>query len=153
MNRIGDEPAKIRFLEDATGERSSAASWAVEELCNRGSYQSLPFIRKHIRQAYSLKQDLEHENRFCEDRMNVLSRNPDRIRALGSVLRVDSAFTDPELIGWVINELHGMKSARANAELERYLNEIDSLPENSSLKHGLASKRLQVRTVLEQHPR
>jgi hypothetical protein len=38
LNRIGDEPAKIRFLEDATGERSSAASWAVEELCNRGSY-------------------------------------------------------------------------------------------------------------------
>src|SRR5450432_2802770 len=35
LNGISEEPAKIRFLEDTASEKSPAASWAVNELCER----------------------------------------------------------------------------------------------------------------------
>ena len=85
------------------------------------------------------------QSEFCEARMAVVSRSPDRIGALGSVLRVSSGARDLRLIGWAINELRAMKSRRADAELERYADEIDALPGDASLKRELWGKRLQIR--------
>jgi hypothetical protein len=152
-NRIQDEPAKIRFLEDVTSERSAAAWWAVQELCNRGSYRSLGFIREHIRRAYSSPVDFDHAMGFCEARMAVISRDPERAKALGSFLSVSSGVTDLELIGWTISELHKIGSAGADAEVERYAHEIDNLPDGSALKTALWVSRAQIRNLLPRGPR
>ena len=145
--RISDERGKIRFLEDTTSEKSAAASWAVDELCERGSYGSLGFVRESIRKRNPTPRG-EKEVAFCEARMSVVSRNPDRLKALGSFLSVTSGVTDDELVGWAISKLEGMKSPRADAELERYANEIDALPEDSPLKRELESKRARIRNLL-----
>jgi hypothetical protein len=141
LNRIPDEPAKVGFLEDITHEKSAAAWWAVNELCERGSYRSLAFIREHIRRAYSLPEDAKQQSEFCEARIRVVSRNPDRIKALGSFLSVSEGVTDTDLVGWAIRKLQAMKSARADAELKRYAKEIDDLPEDSPLKRTLQPTR------------
>jgi hypothetical protein len=153
FNRISDEPAKIRFLEDTTSEKGAAASWAVNELCNRGSYQSLPFIREQIRRTLSLARDVDHANRFCDARMGVVSRDPDRTKALGTLLSVANGVSDSELIGWAINELNDMNSIRADAEVQRYAHEIDSLPDGSTLKTALRGKRVQIRNLLPSRPK
>jgi hypothetical protein len=140
VNRIPDQQAKIRFLEEATSGKGAGVHWAVDELCNLGSYQSLPLIRARIHRLLSLPQDIEHENGFCEARMGVVSRDPDRVRALGAVLRVNGGGTDPQLTGWAIGQLRAMRSERADAELERYAKEIDALPADSPVKRDLASR-------------
>jgi hypothetical protein len=139
VNRIPDQQAKIRFLEEATSGKGAGVHWAVDELCNLGSYQSLPLIRARIHRLLSLPQDIEHETGFCEARIGVVSRDPDRVRALGAVLRVNGGGTDPQLIGWAIGQLQAMRSERADAELERYAKEIDALPD-SPVKRELASR-------------
>lgn len=148
LNRIREEPAKVRFLEDTTTERGSAAWWAVQELCDRGSYQSLPFITQHIRKAYSLSQDVEHAVAFCEARMAIISRDPDRIKALGLFLSVGSGVTDPELLGWAINELRAINTPQAEAEVQRFADEIEALPDGSPLKNALWGKRVQIRGMM-----
>jgi hypothetical protein len=154
VNRVPDELEKISFLESVTSERGSAAAWwAVQELCNRGSYHSLAFISEHIRRAYSSPRDLEQAMGFCEARMAITSRDADRVKALGSFLTVSSGATDPELIGWAINELHSLDSASADAEVERYAREIESLPDGSALKTALWGKRVQIRNLLPHRPK
>jgi hypothetical protein len=145
LNQVSDEAGKIRFLEDTTSERTAAASWAVNELCERGSFQSLPFIREQIRKSLSLPQDVKRENEFCEGRMGVISRDPDRVKALGSFLSVSGGVTDDKLLGWVIGKLQDMNSPRAEAELQRYGKEIDRLPEDSRLKRELEHERARIR--------
>ena len=152
LNGIPEEPAKIHFLEDTTSEKSAAASWAVDELCERGSYGSLGFIRASMRKRNSIP-DSEKDIAFREGRMGVVSRNPDRLKALGSFLSVSGGVTDLDLIGWAISKLEAMKSPRADAELERYAKEIDALPEDSTLKRELESKRAHLRIVLPHPPK
>ncbi len=98
LNRIPEGRARIRFLEDTTIDtRSAAARWAVEELCDRGSRESLPFIIQHLTRVYSLAREVDGALKFCEARIDLISRDPDRIKALGSFLSVHSA-ADPELL-------------------------------------------------------
>jgi hypothetical protein len=86
-----------------------------------------------------------HQDQFCEARISVLKQSPDRVAALGAALRVSGGVLDDELIGWAINQLQSLKSDRAYAELQRYANEIDALPEGSKLRRELWAKRLQIR--------
>jgi hypothetical protein len=146
LNRIPDEPAKIRFLEDTTTEHTAAARWAVNELCERGSYKSLGFIRASVRSRNSTPTG-DHEIAFCEARMEVISRNADPIKALASLLHVTNGVTDPELLGWAINKLRAMKSPEAEAEVQRYADEIEALPDKSPLKEALWGKRTQIRDL------
>jgi hypothetical protein len=147
VNRIQDESAKIRFLEETCGEKSAAASWAVDELCERGSYNSLGYIRESIRKRNPTA-DGERQIAFCEARMAIISRDPDPVRALGSFLTVKNGVTDSELIGWAINKLGSMKSAKAEAERQRYADEIENLPDGSPVKDVLWFKRVQIRGAL-----
>jgi hypothetical protein len=150
LNRIPDEPGKVLFLENTTGEQSAAASWAVNELCESGSYRSLGFIRESIRKRNPSR--ASEDTAFCEARMAVVSRNPDRIKALGSLLTVSEGATDPILINWAIIKLEAMKSPRADAELERYSKEIDGLSDDSPLKRALQLTRPSVPNRLLQRP-
>jgi hypothetical protein len=142
FRRIPDEWEKTRFLERTKEDRSAAAFWAVEELCNRGSYSSVSFVRASIRSSES-GPDAETDIQFCEARMDVISRDPDRVKALASILSVNSGSADSRLLGWAIGQLQAMKSPRADAELNRYVN--DSLPAGSPLIEKLAARRFQIR--------
>jgi hypothetical protein len=142
MNRLPDDRAKIRFLEDTTSEWTAAASWAVDELCNRGSSASLGFIRVQIRRSYSLPQDYNQALGFCEARIRVVSRDPDRIRALGSFLDAKDPNTlsdNRAIIAWTIRQLKRMKSEAADAELERFSKEIDDLPDGAAARRDLVN--------------
>ena len=145
FNRLPDEPARIRFLEDTTSDKSASGWWAVNELCDRGSYQSLPYIRAHVTSAYSSDRDISEAIGFCEERMNVIARNPNTVKALGSVLAVDSGVTNARLLAWAINQLRAIDSLGANAELERFADEVDDLPDGSPLKSELWGVRVQIR--------
>jgi hypothetical protein len=148
FNRLPDEPAKIRFLEDTAKETRGAASWAVQELCERGAYQALPFIRAYFTKAYSLQDVYHHAISFCQQRMDVVSQNQDRVKALATVLTVRPGMTDSEILGWAINQLRGMGSPRATAELDRFADEIDNLPDGSPLKNELWGERVNIRGML-----
>ena len=122
LDRIPDEAAKVKFLEDALNEQRDpwsdghVSGWALNKLCNRSSLESLGTIRT------VLKRDSAHGERqiaFCEAQMEVVSRNPDRVRALGSLLSVSSGFADRELLTWAVNQLAIMRSPAADAELRR----------------------------------
>jgi hypothetical protein len=147
LNRLPDESAQVRFLENTTAEKT-AAWWAVQELCNRGSYQSLPFIRQHITTRVIVSQNVDRDIRFCQQRMDLISRDPDRVKALASLLSVRSGLIDSELLGWAINQLRDMNSPRADAELDRFADEIDDLPDGSSRKNELWGRRVQIRGML-----
>jgi hypothetical protein len=142
--RIPDEPARVRFLEDTTGEKTAAASWAVEELCNRGSRQSLPSIRESILRRDPTSRGAD-EITFCEARMDIIARDPDRAKALGSFLSVSSGVTDHHLLGWTINQLRALGSPEAEAQVQRYADEIESLPDDSPLRRALWGERVGIR--------
>ena len=63
-------------------------------------------------------------------------------------LTVSNGTNDPQILGWAINQLHTMKSPRADAELERYAREIERLAKDSRLRRDLEPKRLQIRNLL-----
>ena len=86
---------------------------------------------------YSIQRNLpgkegEHELRFCEVRIRVANRYPDRAKALGSVLSTDTSSDDERLIRWAIDKLAAMHSPGADAELQRFSTELG---EPGSLLH------------------
>ena len=148
--RISDGASKTRFLEDTTAEHSAAASWAVNELCETGSYRSLGFVRESIQNRNPTPTG-QKELAFCEARMGVILRSPDLIQALGSILSVREGTVDEDLIGWAVQRLEAIRSARADRELARYAKEIDDLPTDSQLKRNLQTTRAHLRNVLQMH--
>lgn len=144
LNRLPDEPAKVQFLQDTTSERSAAAWWAVQELCNRGSSDSLGFIRQSISRTYPPPTSTD-QIAFCEARIDIISRDPDRSKALLTILSVNSGVTVSQLLDWAINELRAVKSPQIEAELQRYADEIENLPDDSALKRELLGPRYQIR--------
>jgi hypothetical protein len=55
------------------------------------------------------------------------------------------------LVGWAISQLSAMKSPLADAELQRYLDEMAGLPNGSTLKNELALPAERIRGVLDDH--
>ncbi len=151
VNRITDELGKTEFLESTLRERSPAASWAAEELCNRGSHRSLDLVRESIRKRNPTP-DGEQQIGFCQARMEVLSLDPDRIKALGSVLSVSEGSNDRQLVGWAILQLYSIKAPKADAELERYRVEIGKLPKDSPQRAALLGTEQTIRRLLDRRP-
>lgn len=150
-NRVPDEPGKIRTLENAIVEGSPATAWAVQQLCDHGSYSSLALIEAYFRRSYSEPRTSELYG-SCKARMDVLSRNPNRVVALGSVLNVENGFGNRELIGWTISKLAAMNSQAAYAELERYMNGINALPDGSPSKNRGIQYAQRIRDLLPARP-
>jgi hypothetical protein len=137
LNRISDSQGKIEFLENGLEGGGFIARWAANELCDRGSQKSLPFIRASIKKRDSSQRG-ENEIRFCEVRTRVLTHDPDRLKALVSVLSVNddqSGSRDLEL--WAVGQLVALHLLEADQALERYRGEIDKLPAKSSAKERL----------------
>jgi hypothetical protein len=131
---ILDPQQKIEFLEGILSElyrgpaSGEVVSWAEDELCNQGSLISLPNIRASILRHQSIH--AEGEIRFCEARLRVLSRGPDRLASLGYVLNVGNS-EDARVTRWAIDELASMHSSKADEMLDRYATEIERLPAGS----------------------
>lgn len=140
LSRITGPSLKTQFLENTLTERHDAASngavkyWAVEELCDSGAQASMALIQESIRDFWSGERG-EEAVRFCEARIDVLSRHSDRVKAMGSVLTVQNNADNARLITWAMHQLQAIHSPEADAELKRFAGEIDRLP-NGSVEQG-----------------
>ena len=141
--RRTDPQSRIGFLESVLTEPHDAVSngavrlWAVGELCDRGSLVSLSVIQKSIRNFWTGQRG-EDEIRFCEARIHVIRRNPDRVKALGSALALDDGVDDTRLRLWAIYQLDEMHSSEADAELDRFANDISKLPKQSPMRQRVS---------------
>ncbi|MCC6367216.1 MAG: hypothetical protein IT165_27160 [Bryobacterales bacterium] len=135
LSKIDDPRVKAEFLERTLTEEKvhygggELAHWVVDKLCDSGATTSLVIIRQSIRSRISGPRG-ESEIRFCEARIEVVSRSPDRMKALSSVLRVDGD-AEEMLLRWAIYQLEEMHSPAADAELDRFATEIGKLPVSS----------------------
>jgi hypothetical protein len=123
----------------------AVAIWAFNQLCDRGALASLPLIQRSVRASWS-GQYGEDELTFCETRIQVLRRSPDRVKALGSVLNVDGA-EGTRLQLWAIYQLDSMHFPQADAELDRFAGEIGRLPERSMERQSLSLAEGIVRNI------
>ena len=150
LRQIQDPQAQIEYLERTAQEMagSGLGMWAVDQLCDRASLNSLPTIEKAVRGAWADQRDQEYID-FCKARIFALYGKPDRAKALGAVLSVEASAQNAELATWAIQQLALMHSSPADAELARFAKEIDTLPAGSSLKERL----LPVRVAIPNAPR
>jgi hypothetical protein len=140
LGRIADPKAKTEFLvKTLTGEGDGTAYWAAQLLCDHGVSTALPLIRQLFRTAWSGPNGQEAIT-FCEMRMQVVSRDPDRVKALGSILTVDSTVSD-QLLVWAVYQLNSVHSASSDAELDRFARELGTLREGSPQNGRLAYVR------------
>jgi hypothetical protein len=146
LGRITEPSERIAFLEKSLGADSPVDAYAADHLCDGGNYPSLPLIKESIRRH--LSQYAEEQVGYCEARMEIVSRNPDRVVAIGSFLKADGRPIDRKLTGWAINQLGAMKSQRADAELERYAKELERVEDSSLDKVEAAYTAGKIRNVL-----
>jgi hypothetical protein len=156
--RITDRQDKVEFLRKILTEGNYATSnsgigvWAVEELCDSGASAVLPEIQESIRKRRNGKRD-EDDIEFCKALLQVVSRDPDRAKALGAVLSLDGLPQDGRLVGWATNQLTNMHSADADAELARFAAAIDKLPLGSPVRQRLWVYRAGIRSVPPSGPK
>ena len=128
LNKIAEPLLKTQYLESLVSPRTEASFWAVEQLCNRGSVTSINLAKTYLKLAWSGEFG-EEQSRFCQDRMQVVFANPDRAKALGSVLKVEKKGTEADkLVQWAVSQLVEMDNPAANAELKRFQSEMKQLP-------------------------
>lgn len=154
LKGIENPQAKVEFLKSTlTGphdaiSNSAVTTWAVNQLCDHGAHTASPEIQKSIR-ARMERQDGEDEIRFCEARIQVVFRNPDRVKALGSVLSVAGVTEEDRLVRWAIYQLGEMRSPDADAELKRFATEIGRLPDSSPQKRRLTAFKGEINSSLQ----
>ena len=130
LHRIRDPEARTEFLVNALkqGEgRGLVVHWASQQLCDQGTSTALPLIGRSIRNNWPGPHG-EEELAFCESRIKVVARDPDRVKALGSVLTLDNPGSD-RLIRWAVAQLDSMHSPSADAELDRFADQLGKLRE------------------------
>lgn len=142
LNLVNEPREKVAFLERALLESDDASSfsqvatWAVNELCNRGESESLPAVAKSIRDRVSGER-AEDEIVYCKERVDVIRSSGDRVTALASVLRTSGKAAAPRLIDWAMNQLGAMRSEPANAALATFIKSVNSLPRDSPIRKRL----------------
>jgi hypothetical protein len=89
----------------------------------------------------------EDDIEFCRARIQVVSRDPDRAKALGSVLSLDAQPHDDRLVWWAISQLKAMHSAAVDAEMERFAAQVNSLPRESPIRRRLLVFRAGISSI------
>lgn len=137
LKQMSDASAKVQFLETVLEAGSDAISdaavvdWGVEQLCDLGSLRSLPIIREAIRKRDPFQSGLQDVT-FCETRIQIVARNPDRVKALASVLHTGEGRPSLRVIQWVVSQLRSLGTSEANQELEKFSLAIAALPNTSA---------------------
>jgi len=118
---------QIAFLERELTSPTNAytAQWAQDELCNRGSAGSMELVTQFIKRLNPLPAG-DEEVEFCRTRIDIVNRDPNRAKALGSALRVDATRQDETIVRWAMSQLFEMESAEAQAVLDRYATEVEA---------------------------
>jgi hypothetical protein len=151
FNETTDARQRVEFLERIVktqpGDRIARGRvmwWAITELCDAGVVRSLPVIQEAINGLQSSTGPGELQ--FCQARIQALQRDPDRVKALGSVLRVDTWHSD-RLVSWAIHKLHGVQTSEADAELDRFASEIAAFPEGSPVRQRFGFRSQEIRDL------
>jgi hypothetical protein len=153
LNSLPDPQAKIAFLENSLQPSGGIlAWWAANELCDRGSQKSLPLIRDSIKRGSSGQRG-EDEIRYCEARIQVFSRDPDKVKALVSVLRINEPLEDTNLQLWAIRQLVALHLPEADQALDRYRTMIGKLPQRSAERQRLYVAGETIRVLKEERSR
>jgi hypothetical protein len=134
LSREPGPNAQRDFLEDLLQRRSDPwvsgqiFHWALAELCNRGSTESMAIIAQALGKARDTAGLAE-----CEAMMTIVNSNPDRIQAIGSALdRLVQTHTgtdlDTRLVIWATGQLSRDKSQEAQEALKRFIANAAILP-------------------------
>ncbi len=130
VRRIAGEQEKRLFLERILATPHSGTGgewmWAYNLLCDRGEALSIGVIQNSIRKLWHGRRS-EEEIGFCEMRIQVLSRDADRAKAIGSALRADQQPMNTRLMRWAIGQLAAMQTPNADRELQRFVAEAGRL--------------------------
>jgi hypothetical protein len=121
-----DPRAQVLFLEASVQSRDfSIAFWATEELCKRGSIASFPLVQNRYETWWS--GGVGHEKaETCRIQMDVVSRDPDQLKALSLVLGVSAQVEDEPVLRWAIGQLIALDNPRANSILDRYVTDVEA---------------------------
>jgi hypothetical protein len=135
LRQIQEPERQIEYLERTAEEMagSGLGIWAADQLCDRASLASLTTIEKAVRGTWADRRDQEYID-FCKARIFTLYGKPDRVKALSPLLNLQTSGDNPELTTWAIEQLKQIPSPAADAELNRFVREIDSLPDESASK-------------------
>lgn len=124
-----------RFLENVLDNHSTpgqVGNWAMEELCDSGALDALSHIRAILTRLNNGERARgEEEAGYCEARMQVVARNPDRAKALatvfGNVTKLESTEAGRRLLAWAAAQLYELHSPSADAEMERLARDLGAL--------------------------
>jgi hypothetical protein len=136
LRQIPDLQRQIEFLEKTTEEKTAAQSWAVDELCDRGSLISLPVVQQSIR-SRDPSQRGEDDITFCEARMRLIMSDPDRTKVIGSLLQTGTNRPDTRMLRWAVSQLEEINTAEANQKLDDFAAQIKNLPPDSATHREL----------------
>lgn len=130
LNKISDNHLRVEFLEALAIPRTPSGNWAVEQLCDSGTISSLSITRAFFKEVSKGSEGYgEEKSRFCEARMQVVFSNPDRVTALGSVLKAGESFSESvQLKKWAVQQLGEMDSPAADSELKRFQKQVRAIP-------------------------
>ena len=155
LNRIAEPRPQIEFLISVLSElrapkRDSAIeSWAINQLCDRGVTSVLPLIRESIEKRLSGR-SAEDEINFCVSRMQVVLRDSDRVKALGSVLNRNT--DDVRILRWALTQLATTPSESAAQEVNRFANEIEALPTTAPMNDRIHLIREEIQYLRFRYP-
>ena len=144
--RIQDPQLKVEFLERTLTEPHDADSdadlkiWAANQLCDRGALESLAVTRTVFLNLWSGRPG-EVEAEFCETRIRVMHRDSDPVKAIATVLSVDS---ETRLLEWAVARLTSMHLQAADVALDRFADTISKLPGGSPTRQRLGRFKQQI---------
>jgi hypothetical protein len=96
----------------------------VEELCDRGDRESMERIEQMCNRLDPGPRGEEGIS-FCKERMEAANRDPDRAKALGSVLQAEAGSGQKKIISWAVDQLYAMETVEADGILDRYAAQVD----------------------------
>ena len=132
--------SRVNFLEqtiEASKGLSSEAIWASNKLCNEGAVGSVAKIATVYQWRPTEAMD---RMRDCEARMEIVRRDPNRTKALASVLTTLPS-KDREFTRWAIFELLEIRTGQAQIALADFAREIDRLPNSHPDKYWFSEIR------------
>lgn len=101
------------------------ASWAVDELANRGVEKALPAIIKSIRHMNPTERGEEHI-RLCKTKIELLNTSASRHEALTKALLMEDPTQYQRLRSWAIKELGKLKTEESRTILMYYALELQN---------------------------
>jgi hypothetical protein len=133
FRRETDPARQYEFLQQQLlfAKVHAVSIWAATELCDRGNYPSFPAIQETLNRLYGPGPQTEGMIGFCKAKIDILARDPDRVKALATVLRVDE--NELNILSWAKNELLKMNTPEAQKVLQDYVLQIEAASRDHSI--------------------